>query len=273
MIAFPNCKINIGLNIINKRDDGFHNLESVFYPVSLCDILEITENKNNEPTQIINTGLVVDCPMEKNLCFKAYQLLKKDFDLPEVTIHLHKIIPFGAGLGGGSSDAAFSITLLNSLFSLNLSNEKMREYAAILGSDCAFFIENKAAIATGRGEILKPIELNLLEYSIILVKPQINISTAEAFSGLKPETPNYSLQLSINQHITEWKNALQNDFEKHLFLKYPILSEIKSVLYQQGALYAAMSGSGSTIYGIFEKGTNFKHLKEIFATAQVFEIQ
>lgn len=272
MIAFPNCKINIGLNIINKRDDGFHNLESIFYPVVLCDILEITENKNNKPTQIINTGLVIDCPLEKNLCYKAYQLLKKDFDLPEVTIHLHKIIPFGAGLGGGSSDAAFTITNLNSLFKLKLSNEKMREYAAILGSDCAFFIENKAAIATGRGEILHPIELDLSQYSIVLIKPNIHISTAEAYGGVKPSTPNYNLQSAINQPITEWKKSIKNDFEKHLFEKHPELSTIKEKLYKSGALYAAMSGSGSTVYGIFEKKIQKEHLKEIFRTEEIFTI-
>lgn len=253
MIIFPNAKINLGLNILNKRPDGFHNLETVFYPVPLCDILEIIEKPSDSGLPFFNsTGLAIDSPIEKNLCVKAYYLLKNDFDLPEVAMHLHKNIPLGAGLGGGSADAAFTVILLNKLFSLNLDNEKMIAYAKKLGSDCSFFIMNKPAFAQGRGEILQPIDLNLSDFYIMLIKPQVHISTAEAYNGVIPKIPKKSLSKNINLPIESWKGLIENDFEKHIFEKYAPLKEIKETLYQSGAVYAAMSGSGSTIYGIFK---------------------
>ncbi len=253
MITFPNAKINLGLNVLRRRDDGFHDIESLFYPIPLCDILEIIEKPVKSDLPIFtNTGLSVDSPAEKNLCVKAYHLLNADFKLPEIVIHLHKIIPFGAGLGGGSADAAFTITLLNKLFSLSLSSEMMRNYAAQLGSDCAFFIHNKPVFAEGRGEILNPIDLDLTGYYILLVKPNNNVSTAEAYKGVRPRIPKQRLTKSIHLPIEDWKKSIINDFEEHIFKKQTQLKSIKEKLYQSGAIYAAMSGSGSTIYGLFK---------------------
>jgi 4-diphosphocytidyl-2-C-methyl-D-erythritol kinase len=261
MIAFPNCKINLGLNVIRKRSDGYHDLETVFYPVQLCDVLEIIEQPIGENQPLFsNTGLKIDAPIEKNLCVKAYRFLQNDYNLPPVAIHLHKIIPFGAGLGGGSSDAAFTITSLNRVFQLKLSVEKMHEYAAKIGSDCSFFINSEPALAIGRGEILEKIDLSLNGWNIILIKPNIHISTAEAYQGIEPSLPEYNLHESIHKPVDEWKYLIHNDFEKHLFVKYPYLAEIKSILYKQGAVYAAMSGSGSTIFGLFKHKINSNSL-------------
>lgn len=269
MISFPNCKINLGLNVLRKRPDGYHNIESLFYPVSLSDILEITENQHK--TELINTGLGVECPMEKNLCYKAYELLNKDFDLPYVRIHLHKIIPFGAGLGGGSSDAAYTIKLLNDLFALNLPVSQMQQYAAMVGSDCAFFINNVPSVATGRGEILKKTDINLDQYKILLVKPNIHISTAEAYSGVKPSLPENSIEEIIKKPLSDWKLLLKNDFETHLFAKHPGLAKIKEILYNSDAIYAAMSGSGSTIFGIYPKDFNTRNAKLALEEYEIFE--
>ena len=261
MISFPVCKINLGLNILRKRNDGYHDLETVFYPVTLCDILEIIEQPGEQQFPLFkNTGLEIDGPIEKNLCVKAYNLLQRDYHLPPVSIHLHKIIPFGAGLGGGSSDAAYTITLINSIFKLNLSTEKMYEYAAAIGSDCSFFIKGSPALASGRGEMLENIDIDLQGWFIVFVKPNIHVSTAEAYMGIKPQLPEFKLIDSIKLQIEDWKYRIFNDFEKHLFVKYPYFQEIKNGLYQQGALYAAMSGSGSTIFGLFREKTNIKSL-------------
>jgi 4-diphosphocytidyl-2-C-methyl-D-erythritol kinase len=263
MVTFPNAKINLGLNILNKRIDGFHNIETVFYPVQLCDILEIIEKpKGCDLPYFTNSGLSVDAPSDHNLCVKAFDLLKIDFNLPPIAMHLHKIIPFGAGLGGGSADAAYTITLLNKLFSLNLKKSVLLNYAKKLGSDCAFFIENKPALGTGKGEILESVSLNLSGYYIYFVKPDIHISTAEAYSGITPKIPEKRITEIIQLPIEAWKDILINDFESHLFEKHKLLSNIKESLYQSGAVYAAMSGSGSTIFGIFKnepiENTNFK---------------
>lgn len=253
MIAYPNCKINIGLNILSKRPDGFHNIETVFYPISLCDILEIVSISSNSNLPLFtNTGLVIDVPDNKNLCLKAYNLLKHKYSLPSVAIHLHKIIPFGAGLGGGSSDAASTLLLLNKIFNLNLSDWELAEYASEIGSDCAFFVYNKPSYATGRGEVIKPIDINLKGKFILLVKPDIHISTAQAYEGVNPVVHKESLKELICFPLDQWKNNISNMFESHLFLKHPELSEIKEKMYSFGAIYAAMSGSGSTIYGIFD---------------------
>jgi 4-diphosphocytidyl-2-C-methyl-D-erythritol kinase len=269
MISFPNCKINLGLNILRKRNDGYHDLETVFYPVPLCDVLEIIEQPKNKSLQLFtNTGLEIDGPLEKNLCVKAYNLLQADFNLPPVSIHLHKIIPFGAGLGGGSSDAAHTITLLNTIFKLNLSAEKMCEYAAKIGSDCSFFIKGKPALAAGRGEILTDINLNLKGLQIILVKPNIHVSTAEAYMGVKPQFPELKLSESIAKPIEDWKHIIQNDFENHIFIKHPYFQEIKNELYKQGALYSAMSGSGSTIFGLFR---DKKNINSLFKDCYIWE--
>jgi 4-diphosphocytidyl-2-C-methyl-D-erythritol kinase len=256
MLLFPNSKINLGLHICSKRADGFHDLETIFYPIGLQDALEIIPSHNSTTDiEFTSSGLIVDGDMADNICIKAYHLLKKDFpDLPAIKMHLHKAIPMGAGLGGGSADGAFTLQLLNKKFTLNLSTPKLLNYALQLGSDCPFFIMNSPCFATSRGEILEPIEINLSGYQIVLVNPGIHINTGWAFAQLSPALPKRSLATIIAQPITTWKEELKNDFEKPVFEKYPEIKTIKENLYASGAVYAAMSGSGSTVYGIFEKG-------------------
>lgn len=256
MIVFPNCKINLGLRILNKREDGFHNLETVFYPVPFRDVLEIIPNNILEFTA---TGLLVDGNAEDNLCLKAYHLLKKDFpQLPAIKIHLHKTIPMGAGLGGGSADAAFMLKLLNEKFKLDLSTPKLLNYALQLGSDCPFFIKNKPCFATGRGEILEEITVDLSAYKIVLINPGIHVNTGWAFANVTPAPLKKSIKEIIQQPIGRWKDELINDFEKPVFASHPQIKEIKETLYSQGAMYAAMSGSGSTVFGIFKASFNSK---------------
>jgi 4-diphosphocytidyl-2-C-methyl-D-erythritol kinase len=256
MVVFPNCKINIGLNIINKRNDGYHNLQTIFYPLALNDVLEIIEAPQQETgIHFSATGIPVPGDVDTNLCIKAYHLLKKDFpQLPCIKMHLHKAIPMGAGLGGGSADAAFALQLLNKKFALEIANEKLMDYALQLGSDCPFFILNKASFATGRGEILRPITMDLSVYKIFLINPGIHVSTALAFSQVKVEENKENLQELIMLPINQWKERIGNDFEKPVFEAYPELSSIKNELYNKGALYASMSGSGSSLYGIFAAG-------------------
>lgn len=253
MLVFPNCKINLGLQILNKREDGFHNLETVFYPVPLKDALELIPTANKEiEIEFTGTGMTVDGKQEDNLCIKAYHLLKKDFpQLPSVKIHLHKAIPMGAGLGGGSADAAFMLKLLNSRFNLNISTTELINYALQLGSDCPFFIINKPCLATGRGEALEEIPLDLSSYKIILINPGIHINTGWAFSKINLYSEKKSIKQVIEQSVGNWKNELINDFEEPVFSAHPQIKEIKEALYNQGALYASMSGSGSTVFGIF----------------------
>ncbi|MBA2250345.1 MAG: 4-(cytidine 5'-diphospho)-2-C-methyl-D-erythritol kinase [Chitinophagaceae bacterium] len=251
MIAFPNCKINLGLNILAKREDGFHDIETVFYPVNFTDALEITASDTETSLQV--TGLELNSD-HINSCTKAYQLLKSIFpQLPPVNIHLHKAIPSGAGLGGGSADASATLQLLDAKFDLQLSQQQLADYALALGSDCPFFILNRPCIATGRGEILKEVTVDLTGYKIFLVNPGIHINTADAFSKIIRAVPHKKINEIIIQPVSTWQNELTNDFEAPLFSLYPQLSEIKNDLYKQGATYAAMSGSGSTIYGIFKK--------------------
>ena len=286
MITFPNAKINIGLNVVAKRSDGYHDIETVFYPVLLQDALEIKLMRPLDPSQLrkrIEAGLLVQpddafipyrllpkkedfpcCSLEMtgnefpfkaadNLVVKAYLMLQQDFDLPSIDIRLHKHIPSGAGLGGGSSDCAFMISLLNRRFNLRMRESMMERYAARLGSDCAFFISNTPSLATGRGEILNPISLSLKGYTILLVKPDIAVSTAEAYGGVTPHRPSVSLADAVMRPVSEWKECVFNDFEPSVFAKHPLLGEIKQKLYDLGADYAAMTGSGSTIYGIFRQ--------------------
>jgi len=251
MIVFPNCKINLGLNIIRKREDGFHDLETVFFPVGLNDALEILPAQNK--TQLTVSGIYAG-NTEDNLCKKAFYLLKKDYpQLPEVNIHLLKAIPLGAGLGGGSADAAFTLQLLNKKFNLNIHDEKMYVYALQLGSDCPFFLFNKPCLATSHGEVLEKVNISLSGYKILLINPGIHISTSEAFSKIKPDIPVKKIKEIIQQPVESWKEELHNDFEKHIFEKYSQIKKIKEELYKNGAVYAAMSGSGSTVFGIFKK--------------------
>ncbi|MES2776216.1 MAG: 4-(cytidine 5'-diphospho)-2-C-methyl-D-erythritol kinase [Bacteroidota bacterium] len=261
MLSFPNCKINLGLNILRKREDGFHDLETIFYPVyKLHDALEILAAPGiNTPDGVDVSsidfqlsGLVVDGDTANNLCIKAYQLLKKDFpELPAVRLHLHKAIPMGAGLGGGSADGAFTLKLLNEKFHLQIEAPDLIDYALQLGSDCPFFIVNKSCFARGRGEIIKEIDLDLSGYSIVLINPGIHVSTGWAFGHIIPKQPENSLEQLIAQPIERWRQLIENDFETAVANAHPIISTIKSTLYEKGALYASMSGSGSTVYGIF----------------------
>ena len=269
MITFPCCKINLGLNIVAKRPDGYHELETVFYPVPLCDALEIKKMDNEFPSptpiDLKVTGNAVECDERKNLVVKAYHLLAQDYKLPRLHAHLVKRIPMQAGLGGGSADAAYMIRLLDERFRLNMGNAEMERYAAQLGADCAFFIRSETAYATGIGEILAPVdndENNLEGYYLALVKPDVAVSTAEAFAGITPKKPVKNCRDIVRQPIDTWRTELTNDFEQTIFAIHPILATIKEKLYKNGALYAQMSGSGSTIFGIF--GQKPKTLDDLF---------
>lgn len=271
MISFPNAKINIGLNIVEKRPDNYHTIESVFYPVQLTDALEVVENKEKNAPAVLFTSSGIEIPGDPadNLCCMAYHLIGADYPLPPVKIHLHKHIPIGAGLGGGSADAAFFIKLIKDLFELNISWGEMHHYARTLGSDCSFFITNKPVIAEGRGDVYESIQLDLSEYYIALIYPNIAVNTATAYKNVIPAKPSRSLENDIlNLPVEEWKAFIKNDFEKTVFAAQPQLKTIKEKLYAQGALYAAMSGSGSTVFGIFKEATN---LKSVFPGAFVWE--
>ncbi|MFZ9208947.1 MAG: 4-(cytidine 5'-diphospho)-2-C-methyl-D-erythritol kinase [Sediminibacterium sp.] len=254
MICFPSCKINLGLRITEKRADGFHALETVFYPIKLTDALEIIIEPETSvaPITFSSSGLAIKGDPTDNLCYKAYYLLKKVYpSIPNIKMHLHKTIPMGAGLGGGSSDGAFTLVTLNQLFNLQLSEQVLLDYALQLGSDCPFFIINTPAFATGRGEILTPTSVNLSAYSIVIVNPGIAISTKLAFSLITPKVPDNDLAAVIQQPISTWKDELINDFEQPIFNSFPELANIKETIYQKGAVYASMTGTGSTVYGIF----------------------
>ncbi|MGO4294882.1 4-(cytidine 5'-diphospho)-2-C-methyl-D-erythritol kinase [Chitinophaga sp. RAB17] len=251
MIVFPNCKINLGLHITNKRPDGFHDLETVFYPLPVCDALEAITHHS---LQFESSGITVPGNANDNLCLKAFHLLQQDFpQVQPLNIHLHKHIPIGAGLGGGSADAAFMLQLINQKFQLGLTEAALVDYAAQLGSDCPFFIINKPCFATGRGEIMTPITLDLSGYSFLLVHPGIHVNTGWAFKQLTPKVPAYALRDMIQLPVAEWKNRMTNDFEGPVFEAHPALAKIKEQLYAAGAVYATMSGSGSALLGIFPK--------------------
>ncbi|UFH55958.1 4-(cytidine 5'-diphospho)-2-C-methyl-D-erythritol kinase [Spirosoma sp. KNUC1025] len=248
MVAFPNCKINIGLHITEKRSDGFHNLQSCFYPVGWSDVLEVIPS---DSFSFASSGLDIPGEVSKNLCVKAYNLLKADFDLPPVQMHLHKIVPIGAGLGGGSADAAFTLKLLNDRFSLGINTPQLEDYARLLGSDCAFFIQNRPLYCLEKGDVFRDIAVDLSGYHILLVYPNLAISTAEAYAAVKPQKPAIPLATLLQNPVDTWRNTIHNDFEDSLFPTYPELAQIKQALYDAGAVYASMSGSGSTVYGIF----------------------
>ncbi|HZG23972.1 MAG TPA: 4-(cytidine 5'-diphospho)-2-C-methyl-D-erythritol kinase [Chitinophagaceae bacterium] len=266
MIIFPNCKINLGLSVRDKRKDGYHNLETVFYPVKLHDVLEIiSEGSADNPAAghesplLTITGFDVVGNANDNLCVKAYHLLKTDFPkLPRTRMHLHKAIPMGAGLGGGSADAAFTLRLLNEKFQLKLTNDKLIDYALRLGSDCPFFILNKPCFASGRGELMEEINLDLSAYKIVLVNCGIHVNTGAAFARLArgentdDVAPSGKLKTIMQQPVETWKDVLYNDFETPVFKQFPVISQVKQQLYESGALYAAMTGSGSTVFGIFQ---------------------
>lgn len=266
MITYPNAKINIGLSITERRPDGYHNIESVFYPINLQDAVEIKTIEGEEPQggyKLKVSGTILDGTPDDNLVVKAYQLLRKDFNFPAQKIHLYKHIPVGAGLGGGSSDAAAIIKMLNEKFALGLTSEQMQNYAVQIGADCPFFINNTPVFATGIGNIFTPIELSLHGKTIILVKPDIFVSTRDAYALVTPCLAAIPLTEAIKQPISEWKQIITNDFEKSVFAKYPEIAAIKDKLYDMGALYASMSGSGSAVYGIFD--TPIEYADEIFS--------
>ncbi len=252
MVTFPNCKINLGLHILQKRKDGYHNLETVFFPIPFYDALEIIVSLD-QISGLANTGIHAG-KEENNLCLAAYQLLKKDFpSLPPIHIHLHKAIPTGAGLGGGSSDASFTLSLLNKMFDLELSPFRLYDYASMLGSDCSFFLLNKPCIATGRGESMEVIKLSLSSYKILLINPGIHINTKEVFQKITPAIPKKEIKDIILQPIETWKDELVNDFEKVVFPQYKEIQKIKEELYKSNAIYASMTGTGSTVFGIFNR--------------------
>ncbi|TAF45325.1 MAG: 4-(cytidine 5'-diphospho)-2-C-methyl-D-erythritol kinase [Sphingobacteriales bacterium] len=260
MICFPNAKINIGLNITSRRSDGYHNVETVFYPVKINDALEIIEapQMGFETSGIAIPGLAQD-----NLCIKAYNLLRQDFNLPNIHIHLHKIIPIGAGLGGGSADAAFFIKLVNDKFELGLTDEAMQSYCQLLGADCAFFIQNKPLFACGKGDVFKPIALDLSDYMIVLVMPPVHVSTAEAYRGVQPKFPHQNLQPLIKLPINQWQGKIVNDFEPHIFKAHPQIREVKTKLIEAGAIFALMSGSGASVFGIFDSTPDVSFFKQM----------
>ncbi|HWZ23622.1 MAG TPA: 4-(cytidine 5'-diphospho)-2-C-methyl-D-erythritol kinase [Cytophagaceae bacterium] len=258
MVSFPNAKINLGLHITEKRQDGFHSIESCFYPVQWCDALEILAS---DKTSFTASGIEIPGETDSNLCLKVYNALKNEFTLPPIQIHLLKNIPIGAGLGGGSADAAFTIKLLNDLFNIGLSVVQMEDYLRPLGSDCAFFVNNKPVFAYEKGDRFSSINLSLKGHFIVIVYPEVHISTKEAYNGVLPKKPELSIETILQKDMKEWKFLLKNDFEEALFPKYPVLKEIKATLYSEGALYSSMTGSGSAVYGIFSEE---KELKEVF---------
>lgn len=258
MLTKPICKINLGLNVVERRPDGYHNLETVFYPVPICDTLEVFEMDDAFPSpyncDLKVTNITIDSDEQKNLVVRAYNLLKQDFpSLPRIHAHLYKDIPTQAGMGGGSSDCGFMITLLNEQFHLGLSNEQMIRYAARLGADCAFFILNKPCYAEGIGERLEPIDLDLSGWYLAVVRPNIPVPTKEAFSLITPQHPAKNCRDIVMQPVKTWRDGLTNDFEKSVFALHPEIGDIKDRLYDLGATYAAMSGSGSSLFGLFRQ--------------------
>ncbi|MFZ9743517.1 MAG: 4-(cytidine 5'-diphospho)-2-C-methyl-D-erythritol kinase [Chitinophagaceae bacterium] len=262
MVVFPNAKINLGLRVTSKRQDGYHNLDTVFYPLPYHDILEAVQVKeSSNEISFVSTGKKIEGSQENNLCIKAYKLLKNDFpSIPKIQVHLHKLIPMGAGLGGGSSDGAFMLRLLNTKFNLGLDETKMIEYALMLGSDCPIFIKNKPCYATGRGELLEEIGINLSDYYFLLVSPCLHISTADAFKGIQPNSSITTCKEITSLPIEQWRDSLINDFEASVFQIHPDLNAIKEKLYQLGAVYASMTGTGSTFFGIFKQKPVFEKI-------------
>lgn len=251
MILFPNAKVNLGLNITGKREDGFHDIETCFLPVGLTDILEFI--KISGKTNITFSGINIPGSINDNLCLRAWHILNEKYEIPSVKIHLHKVIPIGAGLGGGSSDAAFMLKGLNEYFSLNMSTNKLLKTAAQLGSDCSFFILNKPCLARGKGDILKPSSPDLAAYKIVIINPGIHVSTSEAYAGVIPSKPLFNINDNLKESPENWRNKIINDFEKNVFKTHREIGKIKNKLYDLGAVYASMSGSGSSVYALFER--------------------
>lgn len=264
MIVFPNAKINIGINITGRRPDGYHNIETIFYPVKIYDALEALPGKE---LSFQSSGLGIPGRVEDNLCIKTYHLIKNDYELPPVTIYLNKRIPIGAGLGGGSADAAFFIKLIDQLFELGMATEQKLHYARQLGADCAFFIESKPVFAFEKGDRFEPVNLDLSGYHIALVMPPAHVSTSEAYRGVKPAPVKLSLKELVSLPIHEWKHSIKNDFEESVFKNHAVIRGVKAAIYEAGAIYASMSGSGASVFGIFDKTPDLSSLEK---TNQVF---
>ena len=271
MISFPNAKINLGLNIVERRADGYHNLETVFYPIGLTDVLEIVPAQGDESTLSIY-GNPVDCPVEKNLVMKALRLMQHHYHVPEVDIYLYKHIPDGAGLGGGSSDASNTMLMLNEMFNLGVEREVLARHAATLGADCPFFIYNQPMMATGIGDVLSPIELTLSGLHLLLVKPDVSVPTKVAYSRVTPAPSTSELASDLSTPVIHWQESVKNDFEPSVFAAYPELAQVKQAIEEGGALYASMSGSGSSIFGIFDNVNMAEKLKGKFPKATSYVI-
>ena len=271
MITFPNAKVNLGLNIVERRPDGYHNIETVFYPIPLTDVLEIVPATGE--TSLTCYGNSVDCPAEKNLVMRAYRLLQERYDLPPVEMYLYKHIPDGAGLGGGSSDAAHALVMLNKMFELDLTDAELAAMAVTLGADCAFFIYNRPMMATGIGDVLSPVEVDLKGKNLLLVKPPVGVDTRTAYSRVTPQVPEMALTDIISRPVASWDGLLINDFEPSVFTALPQLWLIKASLIDAGAQYAAMSGSGSTVFGIFDSDNLAEKAADTFADCATFVLQ
>ncbi len=264
MIRFPNAKINLGLDVVRKRTDGYHDLSTLFYPIPLKDIVEIVENGKPSGATLYVTGNAIDCPAEKNLVVRAYNMMNLCVDIPGVDIHLHKSIPDGAGLGGGSADASNVLLILNDMFNLGKDKDELALLASTLGADCPFFIYNTPQLASGIGDVFTPIDLDLKGLCLLLIKPDVYISTKLAYSKVTPEEPQVKICDIVSRPIEQWKGLLKNDFEVSVFDEFTELEQIKSDLYDSGALYASMSGSGSSIFGIFSDSEQAQKASEMF---------
>lgn len=270
MITFPSCKINLGLQVVSKRDDGYHEIRSLMYPVhGMSDAIEILAT-GGDGCVFSGSGLIVDCPDSDNLCVKAYNLMQERYGLGGVKIHLHKRVPFGAGLGGGSSDAAAVIKMLNTMFGIGLSVAEMEQLAGELGSDTVFFITEKPAYVSGRGEVLESVNISLSGYYIVIAKPPISVSTREAYAGIVPKSPTRAILDILSQPIGEWRDLLENDFEKSVASKIPEIAQLKDTFYAEGAVYASMSGSGSAVFGMFCEKNNSLFLPHNYSVYQGF---
>ncbi len=255
MICFPNAKINLGLNIISRRADGYHNIETIFYPIGMKDALEVINSEvclNDDKYRLFQYGDIVECDYANNLVIKAFSIISAERDLSNIDIHLLKKIPSGAGLGGGSADASFMLKIMNEKFDLGYSVEELMKFAAKIGADCSFFLHNKPAFATGIGDMLETVDLNLEGYHFVVVKPNVLISTKEAYSMIVPAKPSVSLKEIVKKPVEEWSDIMKNDFEIPIFKKYPVICNVKCKLQEMGAIYSSMSGSGSAVYGIFD---------------------
>lgn len=272
MLTLPCAKINIGLYVTAKRPDGYHDLETVFYPIPLRDQLEITRLNNSADTYSLRmSGNRIECNPEDNLVTRVYRSLQQEFELPPVDVFLRKNIPTGAGLGGGSSDAAFMMQALNEEFGLNLSASEMERRMSTFGADCAFFVRCRPSYATGIGDVLTPLNLSLRGYYLLLVKPDDFVSTREAYAGVRPAAPRFDLRQALNRPVETWRETVSNDFEKSVFTTHPNIAAIKETLYDMGAVYASMSGSGSTVFGLFRRPVDEAH--KVFEDCFVFTQQ